>query len=142
MGLSAPLIRKLRKANFNTFGPLNELESTAVALLKEALISLPALALSRTEEKDTLDTVACDQQVRSVVPQEREDRSMTLLATGLVHLNEKEQKLTTTHKECLAALFAVPLLCLYLEGFRFTNQSDHEAHQWILTMTAVTGRPA
>lgn len=55
---------------------------------------------------------------------------------------DKERELTTTHKECLAVVWAVTLLRLYLERTRFTVRRDQEALGWILTMANATGKLA
>lgn len=42
-------------------------------------------------------------------------------------LNDKEQYLIATHRECLAVVCAVTVLPSYLEETRFSIRTDHEA---------------
>lgn len=42
------------------------------------------------------------------------------------------------HQDCLAVVWAVLLLWLYLEGRRYTVCTDHEALKWILCLMDLT----
>lgn len=57
---------------------------------------------------------------------------------ALAYTADPEREYDTTHLECLAVLWAVFLLCPYVEGCRFTVRTDHDALKRILNLTAWT----
>lgn len=132
----------MREYQSETFGPLDIKESAPVAILEKALKSLPGLVISRTKDQYTLDTNACDKQIGVVLLQKQEDGNNRSIGYWPRTLNEKEQKLVKTHRECLAVIWTLTHLRLCLEGTRFTIPTDHEALRWILSMTEATGKPA
>lgn len=54
-------------------------------------------------------------------------------------LNKAEQENDTTHRACLAVVWAILLLTLYLEYSKFIIRTDDEVLPWILNMTDATG---
>ena len=46
-------------------------------------------------------------------------------------LQPREQKLSTTEKECLGTVWAVELFCYYLYGCTFRLQTDHNPLLWL-----------
>lgn len=73
----------MRKYQPKALGPKDEKVSTAVASLKEALVSPSVLVLSRNEVWLTLDADACHKQIGCVLLQEHHSGVNYLLATGL-----------------------------------------------------------
>lgn len=73
--LAAPLNKTLRKDQSETFGFLEENESTAVKPLNEVLLSFIVPALTRTKRQYTLDTDVFDEQVGGVLLQKQEEGS-------------------------------------------------------------------
>lgn len=57
-------------------------------------------------------------------------------------MNDKEQKLVKTHRECLAAIWAVTLPRPYLEESRFIIKTNREVLRHILTIAKATGKLA
>lgn len=55
-------------------------------------------------------------------------------------LKTEERAYETTHRECLAVIWAVLILRSYLKGSRFTIRTDHQALRWILNMSDATGK--
>lgn len=73
--ISSPLNAKLRKGEPSSFGDLDEKETEAFNILRDKLISPPVLALPNATGRYTVDTDACDRQVRCVLMQDqREDK--------------------------------------------------------------------
>lgn len=56
--------------------------NATVASLKEAPMIPPVLPLPRTEERFTLDTYVCDEQIECVLFQEQRAEVIALFATG------------------------------------------------------------
>lgn len=82
----------------------------------------------------TLDTDACNKQIRCVHPQEQEDRSSGPVGYWSQTLNKKEQNLTTKRRECLFVVWAVTLLGPYMEGARSTIRTNYKPLHWIFTI--------
>lgn len=51
-----------------------------------------------------------------------------------------EKVLATTHKECLAAVWAVLLLLQYLHGSQFTDRTDYNAPKRLLKRSDASGK--
>lgn len=62
--ISAPLNKKIRKCKLQTFDGSTDDEITALETLKERLVELPGLALSHLQDDYTVDTNACNKQIR------------------------------------------------------------------------------
>ena len=140
--IAAPLNRKLRKGEPTVFGPLNEEEMGALEELKKRLIEPPILTLPRRDGRYTVDTDACDKQVGCVLLQEQPEVPARPIGYWSRSLNQAERAYDTTHRECLAVVWAVLLLRPYLEGTRYTIRTDHDALRWILNMADATGKLA
>ena len=139
--LAKPLNRKLKKDRSIRF-ELDDSEKEAVDALKEKLTSTPVLALPRATGQFTIDTDACDYQVGCVLLQRQDDDSLRPIGYWSRTLNPAETRYDTTHKECLAVVWAVLMLRPYVEGTHFVVRTDHQALKWILDLKESTGRLA
>lgn len=106
--------------------------------LKNALISPHLFTLPNITGHTTLDTDACDVQIRCILRQhldyitnsyEYYSRSLT---NSLCVYN-------TTQLECFAIVGAVLQLQHYLEETQFTMRTEHKSLMWILNSTDSTG---
>lgn len=94
--------------------------------LKSLLINPPILALARTDGHFTIDTDACDTQIGCVLLQRPPDDTNRPIGYWSRTLSDPEKKLSTTHRECLAVVWAVLLLRPCPDGSQFTVRTDHE----------------
>jgi len=108
--------------------------------LKRRLTEAPILALSRRQGTYTLDTDESAGQVGAVLLQEQPDQSTRPVGYWSRALNTAERNYSTTERECLTVVWASLLLCLYVEGIRFTVRTDHAALKWMLHMDGAHGR--
>ena len=97
-------------------------QQSAFTALQQALVSPRVLDYPRPDDRFVLITDASDIGLGAVLSTERhsvvEFASWTLTAT--------EQKYTTTEKECLGILWAIPKFRHYLIGAHFTLETDHK----------------
>lgn len=90
----------------------------------------------------TVDTGACDKRLGCELHQkqpEGQNRPIGFLSrsqTGAVRVYD------TTHRKRLALVCAVLLPLLYLQGTRFTIQTDHDSLKFILNLAYATGKLA
>lgn len=110
--------------------------------LQNRLTQPPTLALPCRNGKYTVKTDACDRQVGCVLLQEHSYGTTRLVGYWSRSLNKAEKAYDTTHRECLAVVWAVLMLRYYLEGARFTIRTNHDALRWILNMADATGKLA
>lgn len=136
--LTAPLDKTLRKYQPQTFGPFDEKEKPNDASLARVLISPSVLALLKSTGQYTLDTDAGDKQIGCVLFQAKDYGGSHPVDHWSRTLNNKQQKLVTTHRECLAAVWAVTLFRPYLKGNRYMIRTDREALCWTLTLADAT----
>lgn len=138
--IAEPLNRKLRKDEPTKFDSLTTEETEAFETLKSKLVEPPVLALPRGKGRYTVDTDACNEQVGCVLLQEQPDGVKRPIGYWPRTLTTAERAYGTTHRECLAVIWAVLILRPYLEGTRFTIRTDHDALRWILNMSDATGK--
>lgn len=137
--LVALLNNKLRTDQPKNNCPLNENECAALVSLNKALISPPVFNPPRQARKYTPDRDDFQKQIGCVQLQEQEDGSTRPVGYGSPTITDKERELTTTQKDCLAVVWEIVLLSLYLEGTCFTARTDYEALNRILAMTKAAG---
>lgn len=140
--LATPLNKKLKKDHPKVFGFLYEKKSPAVASLKAAVMRPLVLPQPRTKSQYLLYAHNCDKYIRCVLFQKQENGGNIRFGYWGRTLNDKEQKLATTHREVLVVIWAVALMGLYLEEVCFTIRIDYGTLQCILTMTEDTGKMA
>ena len=140
--IAYPLTRKLRLEARDSFPELTEEEMEAYESLKKALTEPPVLALPRSDLPYVLDTDASDKQVGAALMQKYPDKSLRPIGYYSRTLSDAERNYDTTHRECLAVIWAIMLLRPYLYGTTFTLRTDHDALKWLLNMDSATGQLA
>lgn len=100
------------------------------------------LVLPGTTVCYTVDTDACIKLTGFVLLQERPEGPTRLIGYWSTLLSEKKTDLTTTHRECLAVVWAVLMLRSYFKGSPFTVRTEHKALQWLLTASNAPGNLA
>lgn len=133
--IAAPLTKKLRKDNPDKWERLKEDETEAFNKFKDFLAKPPVLALPRLGQTYTVDSDACDKQVRSVLLQEQEDVNEHPLGYLSRTLIPAERNYDTTQRKCLEIVWAILLLRLYLEGTSFVLRTDHDLLKWTIGLS-------
>lgn len=96
------------------------------------------LAVQRGKGHFTMDTDACNAQLGYVPLQKQQEGTTRPIRYWSRTLEEPKTKLAKIQKICLAVVWTILLLHVYLEGSRFTVRTDHEALKWFLTLTNET----
>lgn len=110
---AAFLHKKLRKDRPKTFCRQNGKERATVVPLKVAFISLPVVALPRTNGRCTIDTDGRNKEMGCVLFHEKaDDRSCPAVYWSRT-LNGREQKPAATYRWCLPEIWAVPIIPLF-----------------------------
>lgn len=84
----------------------------------------------------------CDKQFDYIFLHKHRDESNLPVGDWTRTLNKNEEKLVMTQEECLSVASVVTLSHQCLGRARSTIRTDHEALQWRLAITDVTGRLA
>lgn len=134
----APLTNLLRK---NQPFVWSEECSTALAKLKDHLISAPILACPDFSKPFYVQTDASDFGLGAVLTQFQEDGEKVICYLSR-SLTKIERRYSVTEKECLSVIFAVEKLRGYLEGSRFTVITDHYSLKWLFSIKDPIGRIA
>ena len=104
-----------------TWEPVQDL---AFRELKAALSSQPVLRLPDFTKQFVVRTGASDQGLGAILLQEHEDGIFPVLYLSR-KLNAAERNYSVIERECLAAVWAIRKLQVYLYGQEFVLQTDH-----------------
>ena len=102
----------------------------------------PILRLLRAERPYSVDTDACNHQVGRALLKTYPDGTRHPIGVWSRSLNPAEKNYSVGEKECLAIVWTVQLLRLYLEGIHFDLYTDHQVLRWILSGSDHSGRLA
>jgi RNase H-like domain found in reverse transcriptase len=89
-----------------------------------------------------METEAFSDQIGCCLFQEHQVGEKHPLGFWSRGLTRAEKNYSTTEKECLAIVWAVLHLRLYLEGQGFVIRTDHHSMRWILNLADAQGRLA
>ena len=112
----------------------------AFNLLKHHLVSAPVLASPDFERPFVVQTDASDRGVGAVLSQVGSDGMEHPVMYLSRKLLPREQKYATVEKECLAVIWAIKSLRVYLLGKPFTVETNHRALQWLDKTKETSGR--
>lgn len=134
----APLTNLLRKT---TKWKWDSVCDNAFMKIKEYLVSAPLLCCPDYTRPFTVQCDASAYGLGAVLTQEFDDgeRVICFLSRSLT---KQERNYTTTERECLAVLFAIEKLKMYLEGVHFTVITDHHSLTWLHKLKDPVGRLA
>ena len=132
----APLTRLTGK---NARWRWGEEEEKAFQALKSALTSAPILACPDFRRPFVLQTDASTIGLGAVLTQEFEEGER-VIAYASRTLNSAEQNYSATELECLAVVWGIRRMRDYLEGYRFTVITDHQALKWLRRLESPSGR--
>ncbi|KAI4293356.1 hypothetical protein PAPHI01_2630 [Pancytospora philotis] len=131
-----PLLRRLKVGNFEFAAP----EKQCLVELQEELCRSNGLILPRMELPFVLYTDASGFGIGAALCQVIDGVERVVLWISR-KLSVAELNYTTTEKECLAIIWAIKKLKIYLCN-EFTIRTDHSALQWLLRTNEPTGRLA
>lgn len=109
--------------------------------LKEQLTTAPILAPPDFEKPFTLQTDASNEGLGVVLTQTIDNREK-VIAYASRTLNPAEKNYSTTEKECLAVVWGIQKMRMYLEGYRFLVITDHQSLKWLKNIQSPAGRIA
>lgn len=102
--------------------------------LKESLCVPPVLASPNFNQPFVIQTDASEWGIGTALSQlvgDQQEHPVMFLSRKLL---PREQNYATVQKECLAVVWTIQSLQVYLYGQEFTVQSDHHALQWLERM--------
>ncbi|CDF32578.1 unnamed protein product [Chondrus crispus] len=117
-------------------------QSMAFGLLETALVGPPILKLPRSNLSSSVDTDACEGQVGCALFQTPPDGLRHPVGLWSRSLNPAEKNYSVGEKECLAIIWAVQILRLYLERKHFELYPEHQSLKWMMSLTDASGRLA
>ena len=129
--IAAPLTDLTKKGN-PTKVIWNEKSNRAFEELKEALCNAPILRLPNFDLTFILRTDASDSGIGAVLLQCHEDVYFPV-AYASKKLSSAQQKYAVIERECLAIIWALEKLTVYLYGKEFVIQTDHQPITFLKT---------
>src|SRR6218665_1294125 len=136
--IAAPLFGLTRKGQTFVWTPECQ---QAFDRMKEALTSIPILALPHDDAVYTLDCDACDVGIGAVLSQEI-DGHERVIAYGSRLLSDAERNYCVTRKELLAVVHFTQLYPHYFLGSRFTLRTAPAALRWLQRTPEPIGQQA
>lgn len=100
------------------------------------------LVLPKDDIPFVLDNETNAEQLICVLLQEQGDESLLPVGYFIRSVKDTERNHGTTERECLSIIWEVLMLMQYLEGARFTPNTDHDALMWLLDETNTSGNMA
>ena len=128
--IAVPLTNLTKKKNPDIVVWTEECDR-AFNALKNVLTSTPVLSSPNFEKMFILQTDASNYGVGAVLSQADAEGLDHPIAFFSRKLLDREQKYSTTEKECLAIKLAVDAFQVYLLGRPFVIQTDHRTLQWL-----------
>lgn len=107
--------------------------------LKKKLISLPVLASPDFSRQFLLQTDASTSGLGAVLTQMHEDGER-VIAYASRTLNKAECNYSATELECLVVVWGIRKMKSYLEDYKFTVVTDHQALKSLQRIESPTGR--
>ena len=99
--------------------------------LKQALQNPPVLRPPHWEQEFILQVDASNRGLGAILSQQDKEGLEHPIAYASRKLQPREEKLSTTEKECLGIVWAVELFRYYLFGRKFRRQTDHNPLVWL-----------
>jgi hypothetical protein len=135
--LAAPLYNLLKKEVPYKW---DESCETTFESLKATLTTAPILAYPNYEKPFLLYTDACVTGLGAVLSQNDEAGQEHPIVFLSRSLTDAEKNYTITELECLAIVWSVKKLHVYLDGSKFTLITDHSALQWLFSFNGSNKR--
>lgn len=135
---AAPFYKKLRKDQPKQLDRLYKNKSSVVVSLIEALRSTLLLALRNTTGLYNLNSNVCYEQIRSALVQVHKDGSKLPDSYCFLILNNRKQKLSVMHRQCLAVAHAIFLFLRSVKVTRLTVKTGLLGLPFILSIIEVS----
>ena len=130
-----------RKDSDPDFYNPTEAQLQAFEHVKKCMIAPPILAWPRHGRTYMIDTDASAYQLGCTLLQEHEEPNVwSPVGHWSYSLSDSERKYSATEHECFTVVWAVRTLRPYVEGTKFTVQTDHDALRWLMFLTESSGR--
>ena len=127
----AAVLTDLTKGRQPTRIVWEEQHESAFQDLKNALKTTPVLRPPHWNEPFILQVDASNHGLGAILSQKDEDGHERPVAYASRKLQPREERLSTTEKECLSIVWAVETFRYYLYGRTFTLQTDHNPLIWL-----------
>lgn len=115
-------------------------QARAFHTLRQTLVLARVLACLDFERPFALQTDFASQSGLGAVLTQDSNQGERVIAYASRILNGAETNYSATELECLAVLWGIRRMRDYLEGYRFTVLTDHQALQWLRKIESPTGR--
>ena len=137
-GKAEPLTDLTRKGRPNIL-VWEEKHQKAFDELKSVLANPPVLKLPDESKRFFLQTDASDKAIGAILMQEYDDIKFPVYFISR-RLQQREEHYSTIEKECLAIVWAVQKLQIYLYGQTFVLQTDHQPLTYLKKNKVSNGR--
>ena len=127
----AAVITDLTKGKSPTKIIWEEIHESAFQDLKQALQNFPILRPPHWDQEFILQVDASNRGLGAILSQKDQEGLEHPVAYASRKLQPREEKLSTTEKECLGIVWAVELFRYYLFGRKFRLQTDHNPLVWL-----------
>jgi hypothetical protein len=127
----AAVLTDLTKGRSPTKLVWNEQHEMAFEDLKNALKTPPVLRPPHWDKTFILQVDASNRGLGAILSQTDENGDERPIAYASRKLQPREEKLSTTEKECLSIVWGVETFRYYLYGRRFILQTDHNPLVWL-----------
>lgn len=137
--VASPLTDSLRKqeADVVNWTPARQ---EAFQNLKEALSSRPVLISPDYSRQFVLQCDASNRGLGVVLSQINEKKEEHPVLYLSRKLTPREEAYSTSEKECLCIVWAIQKLSCYIQGTKFTVETDHCPLSWLRQMSGKNGR--
>lgn len=135
---AAPLNQSLKTEQPATLLPLNSKEPNAMKILKTAHLTPLVLAPPFSSAHLVLGTDSCNDQFGCVFLPKQLDDTKKPIGYWSRSLSNTEHRYDTTLRKSLAIVGSVLLLRPHLKKICFKIRTDHDALNWILSLTDST----
>lgn len=110
------------------------MQRIAAHILKRQLVTPVVLALPPKDGQYSLETDARDTQVGCVLLRERKDETLQPTRYESRQPCDETTRYNTTHKECLAVVWAKLQFWPYQKDTYFVFRTDHASLRWALDL--------
>lgn len=129
---------KLRKDTPSEYLEIFDKRFETLETVEEKPIAPSVLALPRLQRACMVDKDACCRHIGCVRLQRQPDEHKNPIGYWSCCETDAEQTCDTTHRECLAVVWAILFFHLYAAGTCTTICKDHDVFKWIFVLEDAT----